>query len=83
MTSPIESTPNIGKALGRRLRTVGIETREALETEGDADVFLKLAARFPEDACVHTRLALAGAVRGIRWWDLSDEIKAEATKGLS
>jgi DNA transformation protein len=83
MSTPIEQTPNIGKALGQRLRTVGIDTRDKLETLGDTEAFSLLTQEFPEDACTHTRLALAGAVRGMRWWGLSDEIKAEATRGLS
>ena len=68
---PIEKTPNIGKDLGQRLRRVGIETREQLEQLGDARAFNLLCAEFPEDACTHTRLALAGAVRGVRWFDLT------------
>ena len=79
----IEDTPNIGKVLGGRLRKVGIDTREKLEKMGDADAFLRLCAEFPEDACVHTRLALAGAVRGIRWHDLPQKVQAEVTKGLT
>ncbi|MEO6394512.1 MAG: TfoX/Sxy family DNA transformation protein [Devosia sp.] len=79
----IEETPNIGAVLGKRLRKVGIDTREKLEAMGYADAFLRLCAEFPEDACVHTRLALAGAVRGIRWHDLPQKLQAEVTKGLS
>jgi DNA transformation protein len=69
--------------LGKRLRTVGIDTREKLEKLGDADAFLRLCATFPEDACVHTRLALAGAVRGIRWHDLPQDVQAQVTRGLT
>lgn len=79
----IEDTPNIGKVLGGRLRTVGIDTREKLEAMGDADAFLRLCAEFSDDACKHTRLALAGAVRGIRWHDLPKTVQAEVTRGLS
>jgi DNA transformation protein len=79
----IEDTPNIGKVLGGRLRTVGIDTREKLEAMGDADAFLRLCAEFPDDACKHTRLALAGAVRGIRWHDLPKTVQAEVTRGLA
>ena len=42
----IEDTPNIGKVLGKRLRKVGIDTREKLEKIGDADAFLRLCADF-------------------------------------
>ncbi|MBL8599472.1 MAG: TfoX/Sxy family DNA transformation protein [Devosia sp.] len=79
----IEDSPNIGKVLGQRLRTVGIDTREKLEAMGDADAFRRLCARFPEDACIHTRLALAGAVRGIRWHDLPRDVQADVTRGLA
>jgi DNA transformation protein len=79
----IEDSPNIGKVLGQRLRTVGIDTREKLEAMGDADAFGRLCARFPEDACIHTRLALAGAVRGIRWHDLPRDVQADVTRGLA
>jgi hypothetical protein len=82
MSTPIEATPNIGKALGQRLRRVGIDTRERLEALGDAEAVSRLCAQFPDDACTHTRPALAGAVRGVRWFGLSDAVKAEATRGL-
>ena len=83
MSRPVEDLPNIGKVLGKRLRKVGIETAEAFEKQGDAKAFIKLCAEFPEDACVHTRLALAGAARHIRWHDLPKEVQAEVTQGLS
>jgi DNA transformation protein and related proteins len=81
--SAIETTPNIGKVLGGRLRHVGIETREALEQVGDVEAFAKLVRSYPEDACTHTRLALAGAVRGIRWHDLDAKLRKQLTVGLS
>ncbi|MEO8684879.1 MAG: TfoX/Sxy family DNA transformation protein [Devosia sp.] len=66
----IETAPNIGKVLGQRLRQVGIETRETLDSLAEEATFSRLIATFPEDACGHTRRAIAGAVRGIRHWDL-------------
>jgi DNA transformation protein len=80
--SAIETTPNIGKVLGGRLRHVGIDTREELELLGDVEAFAKLVRTYPEDACTHTRLALAGAVRGIRWHDLDEKLRKEITAGL-
>ena len=74
--------PNIGKALGGRLRAIGIPTRETLLELGDEAAFARLCAEFPEDACTHTRLALAGAVRNIRWHDLERDLRAALTRGL-
>jgi DNA transformation protein and related proteins len=82
MSEPVESTPNIGKALGGRLRAVGIDTRDELERLGDETAFAKICARFPEDACTHTRLALAGAVRGVRWHGLDPELRHELARGI-
>ena len=73
--SAVETLPNIGKVLAGRLRKAGIETDTALRQLGDTQAFLRLRAELPEDACVHTRLALAGAVRGVRWHSLDEGLR--------
>jgi DNA transformation protein len=78
----VEATPNIGAELGKRLRAVGIATRKALLDLGDEAAFEKLTAKFPEDACTHTRLALAGAVRNRRWHGLDESLREDLTRGL-
>ena len=78
----LEATPNIGKVLAGRLRAAGITTREQLEKLGDEAAFGRLRATLPDDACTHTRLALAGAVRNIRWHDLDERLRAELTRDL-
>jgi DNA transformation protein and related proteins len=83
MSTPVEETVNIGTELGKRLRAVGIETTEELLELGDDKAFEKLVAKFEEDACTHTRLALAGAVRGVRWFGLDKDLRAKLTEGLS
>ena len=80
--SELETTPNIGKVLAGRLRQAGIETREELQKLGDEVAFSRLRAALPDDACKHTRLALAGAVRGVRWHSLDKELRAELTRNL-
>jgi DNA transformation protein and related proteins len=78
----LEATPNIGKVLAGRLRAVGIDTREELEEMGDEAAFGRLRATLPDDACTHTRLALAGAVRNIRWHALDENLRDELTRDL-
>lgn len=75
--SDIEDLPNIGKELGQRLRRVGIATDKALLEVGDAKAFGLIRAGLPEDACTHTRLALAGAVRGVRWHSLDKALREQ------
>jgi len=72
--------PNIGDVLAGRLRKVGITTDAQLKKLGDALAFQRLRADLPEDACTHTRLALAGAVRGVRWHSLDKALREELTR---
>jgi DNA transformation protein len=78
----LEALPNIGKVLADRLRAAGIADAEALKKLGDGAAFLRIRADLPENACTHTRLALAGAVRGVRWHALDkglrEKLAAEA-----
>ena len=80
--SDLKTLPNIGDVLAARLRAAGIGTAEALQRLGDAKAFAKIRADLPEEACTHTRLALAGAVRGVRWHfldkPLREKLAAEA-----
>jgi len=75
--SALDDMPNIGKVLAERLRIAGIGDPAALMKIGDAEAFLRIRAELPEDACTHTRLALAGAVRGVRWHALDERLRAK------
>ena len=77
--SDVGDMPNIGDVLAGRLRKVGITTDAELKKVGDAAAFLRLRADLPEDACTHTRLALAGAVRGVRWHSLDKDLRERLT----
>lgn len=94
-SASVADAPNIGVTLGRRLQRVGIDTVGQLEAVGDEGAFARVTEIFPDEANVQTRLALAGAVRGVRWTKLSKTLrsrltakvtgkgKSRATKGLS
>ena len=77
--SDLQDLPNIGGVLAARLRGAGIGTAEALLKLGDAKAFAKIRAGLPDDACTHTRLALAGAVRGVRWHSLDKPLREKLT----
>jgi DNA transformation protein len=78
--SALEDMPNIGAVLAGRLRAAGIADGTALLKLGDAAAFRKIRADLPEDACTHTRLALAGAVRGVRWHSLEKALREKLTE---
>ena len=77
--TPIEEAINIGKVLSERLHRIGVNNLAELKQMGDSQAFVRLMQLYP-DSCYHERLALAGAVRDIRWHFLPQEIKDEAKK---
>ena len=79
MSDKLEDLPNIGEVLAGRLRTAGITTPAQLQRLGGAAAFRRIRNELPEDACTHTRLALAGAIRGVRWHGLDADLRAKLT----
>jgi DNA transformation protein len=75
----LEDTINIGDELAAELRQVGIEDREALCAAGAAEAWDRLYAADLRD-CVSSRLALEGAVRGVRWSKLPPDLRAEISR---
>ncbi|MBC8530429.1 TfoX/Sxy family protein [Gehongia tenuis] len=76
--------PNVGRVLEERLEAVGIATAEELKKAGAKEAFLRLRERDP-GACLHELMALEGAVRGVRKYDLPPEIQDDVKaffKGL-
>jgi DNA transformation protein len=72
----LEDTINIGDQLAAELRQVGIDDREALCAAGAAEAWDRLFAADLRD-CVSSRLALEGAVRGVRWSQLPPDLRRE------
>lgn len=69
--------PNISQVISANLQRAGIKTPEALREIGSKDAFLRIRAHVDEDACLNQLYALEGAVRGIRWHLLPDEVKED------
>lgn len=65
---------NIGPFLEKQLKQIGIETEEQLREVGSRDAWLKIKEIDPS-ACYNRLCALEGAIRNIRWHDLSDADK--------
>lgn len=65
--TPTERAVNIGPVLSERLRSVGIDTLEQLKQLGSLHAWSMIADQTPGEECVHTLLALEGAIRATRW----------------
>jgi DNA transformation protein len=72
----LTTLPNLGRVLVARLATVGIRTVGELRAVGEEAAWRKVRAALPADACISSRLALAGACRGVRWHTLPQELRA-------
>lgn len=72
----LETLPNIGLTLARKLNEVGIHTISDLKQTGSENAFIKLAI-IDHTACINMLYALEGAVQEIRWHQLSKERKQE------
>ena len=75
--TPIERTPNIGSSLAAELRSLNIDSLEALTRVGFWDAWLQLRRANPGRDGVPACLALAGAIAGVRWNHLPPKVRAD------
>lgn len=74
--SKLLTLPNIGKVLEVQLFQVGIETAEQLQILGSKQAWTRLKEEDPS-TCYSCLCALEGAIQGIRWHDLHDDVKQD------
>lgn len=65
--------PNIGGALAEKLAGAGITGYEDLASLGSVEVVLKIRDGVDPGACYNMLYAVEGAIRGMRWHDISKE----------
>jgi len=67
---------NIGSTLASKMTEAGIENSDDLISLGAKKAFIKVKSVYP-DACINHLYAVAGAIEGIRWHNLSNETKLD------
>ena len=72
----LTSLPNIGEKLEKQLNNVGISTFEQLKEIGSKKAWRRILET-DSSACIMRLSALEGAIRGIRWHNLGDDVKAD------
>ncbi len=86
MAERLEDVVNIGPALAHDLRAVGVADIEQLRDLGAQEAWLRMNAVGSQD-CLCSLLALEGAVRGVRWMQISpgdrDAVAAAARQALA
>lgn len=74
--SELSKLPNIGSTLEAQLIDVGIYTADELKKIGSKQAWLRIKAK-DSSACYNQLCALEGAIYGIRWHDLPDDVKQD------
>ena len=72
----LSKLPNIGKVLEQQLLETGIKTAEQLRSAGAKQAWLNIKAIDPS-ACYNRLCGWEGAVRGMRWHNLPDDVKKD------
>ena len=75
--------PNIGPTTAERLRAVGIATPDDLGRIGAVEAFDRVEQRFPQATTLVLLYALEGALRGVPWVALSEEVRADLRGRIS
>ena len=72
----LSKLPNIGSNIEEKLKQVGITSYEQLKEVGSKEAWLRMR-KIDEGACINSLCALEGAIQGIRWHSLSEDIKID------
>jgi len=72
--------PNISRVISADLQKAGISTAEELKRIGSKKAFTLICLHSDFEACVSKLCALEGAIQGIRWHYLPDEVKSDLKK---
>lgn len=72
----LEGLKNIGPKTARALAAVGIEDETELRSVGPVGAWRRLKAANPQETSLVGLYAIYGALAGIHWNDLPDELKA-------
>ena len=73
--SELEKLPNLGAVIVGKLEEVGIRTPEQLRQIGAEQAWLRIRQQVDPGECLSSLQALEGAVRGVRWHFLPQEVK--------
>lgn len=72
----LSKLPNIGSNIEEKLKQVGITSYKQLKEVGSKEAWLKMR-KIDEGACINSLCALEGAIQGVRWHSLSEDIKRD------
>ncbi len=75
----LQKLVNIGPVLAGELAVAGFTSLKELADAGHIEVVRRLRAVNPERDCMNSALAIAGAIRGVRWMQIHRDERARIT----
>lgn len=72
----LTAMPNIGKEMANKLKSVGIDTAEALVAIGAKQAFFRVKTKYPQVCLVHL-YTLEGAIQNVEFHRFSDATKRD------
>lgn len=76
MPTPLTSLQNIGKKTKKHLNEIGVFSKEDLEKIGAVDAWIMMKTLRPhKDICICALYALVGAIEGLCWYELPEDLK--------
>jgi DNA transformation protein len=82
---PVEQLRNVGPTIARRLREIGIRTRDDLRTVGPAAAYRRICAEYPGQtiSVCYYLYSLEGALRDQHWDALGPQVKKQLLSQVS
>lgn len=77
MSDKTSKLKNIGPTTRAWLHEIGVDTEDDLRALGVAETWLRLKARFPDRVSLNALYGLEGALSGVPWNQLPEEVKQE------
>lgn len=74
---------NIGPKSTERLAAVGVHSLEDVERLGVVETYLRVKAAFPNRVSLNLLWGLQGALMGIPWNQIPDDIKQDLLKQIN
>jgi len=83
VTDRIESLPNLGPFMARRLIAIDVRSADDLRSMGPIEAYARLRFQFGSEITLNALWAMDGALSGVDWRHLSRERKQELKEMLA
>jgi DNA transformation protein len=80
--SDLTNLPNIGQILAEKLQRIGVSNHKQLADIGSVEAIIRIG-HANSSGCYNMLYALEGAIQGVRWHSLPDQVRQELKEQLN